>query len=302
MNRTDLSQAKAEVGFLNRMSARSGISRLSQMSIQTRIDTLQNQINKFDNGSYRPAKAVITYKGSPVWGSHGIAAEFGSLATAKFTDAIAAVAASIAGGILAERGPIPNRAQNQILITGHALGSFGFEFEEAPPSEAQLTLEGVTPVAQAFDLVADLLEASVKGDEELSEPLSRISSSRPIAALSEFLEKLASSDAYCTFRSGSHEFSFLNSEQVKLSRARLNPANIYEAPQEFIGQFLGAFPDDRRFEFKTQDGYVIHGRIGREIEEPAVINQHLNRTFTVILNTRKVGNGKPRYSLSQLPW
>lgn len=302
MSRTDLSQAKSELTFLDRISSRSGVSKLSQLSIKTRMETLQGEIDRASrNGSYTPAKAVITYKGTPVWGSHGIAAEFGSLATAKFTDAIAAIAASLSGGILGERGPIPNRSQNQVLITGTALGSFGFEFEEAPPVDAQLPLEGTSSVSQAFDLVADLLEASTKGDEELSEPLSRIGA-RAIGAISEFLDKLASNDAYCTFRSGSHEFSFSSSEQVKISKIRLSPENIHEEPQTFEGQFLGVFPADRRFEFRAQDGHLIHGRIGREIEDPTEINQRLNRTYRVVFDTRRVGNGTPRYSLNQLPW
>lgn len=247
MKRTDLSQAKSELTFLNRISSSPGISKLSKLSIATRIEALKEDIERSSrNGIFVPAKAAITYKGLPVWGSHGVAAEFGSLATAKFADAIAAIAASLSGGILGERGPIPNRAQNQILITGTVLGSFGFEFEEAPPASAQLTLEGTSAVSQAFELMADLLESSTKSDEELSEPLSKIGT-RSIAVVSEFLEKLATNGAYCTFRTGNHEFSFTSAEQIRISKSRLSPENIHESSQTISGQFLGAFPADRRF-------------------------------------------------------
>ncbi|WP_235813270.1 hypothetical protein [Pseudomonas syringae] len=213
---------------------------------------------------------------------------------------MSAIAASL-GGVLNGFGPIPNKAQNQILITGTALGSFGFEFEEAPSAEAQLTLEGTTPVSQAFELVAELLEASTKGDEELSEPASRLGT-RAIGLVAEYLDKLIAYEAFCSVSTRDHVFAFSSVDQVRISRSRLSVENISENDITFIGEFLGAFPADRRFEFKTQDGTVIHGRIAAEIENPAIINAHLNRIFTITVIARTVGNGRPRYTISTLPW
>jgi hypothetical protein len=300
MNRTEFTHSQAEISFLDRISRKPGLSMLAKLSLDSRKHQVSVSLRDPGRGAFSPAKAIVTYRGAPVLGVHGIVADFGSSATQKFSDAVAAIAASISG-ILNDFGPIPNRAQNQILITGTALGSFGFEFEEAPSIDAQLPLEGTTPVSQAFELVAELLEASTKGDEELSEPASRLGT-RAIAMVSEYLDKLIANEAYCAISTKEHVFSFSSVDQVRLSRARLSTENITERPIEFSGEFLGAFPAERKFEFKTQDGGVIHGRISTAIENPAEINTHLNRRFTIQINARTVGRGRPRYTLSAIPW
>ena len=202
---------------------------------------------------------------------------------------------------MGERGRIPNRAQNQILITDVAIGSFGFEFEEAAPADSQLPLEGTSPVAQAFELFAEILEASTKSDEELSEPVSRLGD-RAIAGVVEFLDKMSAYDAYCTFSTKDHRFAFQGVEQVLISKSRLSPENIHEEWVTIAGQFWGVFPADRKFEFVTSEGTLIHGRIDRNVEHPALINQHLNEPVNATFMAKTVGNGRPRYTLSSLPW
>lgn len=300
MNRTEFTHAQAEISFLDRIAQKPGLSDLARLSLESRKNQVSASLRDPDRGAFAPAKAIVTYRGAPVHGVHGIVAEFGSAATTKFSDAIAAIAASLSG-ILNDFGPIPNKAQNQILITGTALGSFGFEFEEAPAAEAQLPLEGTTPVSQAFELVAELLEASTKGDEELSEPASRLGT-RAIAMVSEYLDKLIAYEAYCSVSTQDQIFAFSSVDQVRISRSRLSTDNITERFVEFSGEFLGVFPAERRFEFKTQDGEVLHGRISADVENPAEINTRLNQLFTIKLNARTVGKGRPRYTLTARPW
>ncbi|MDN4148193.1 hypothetical protein QYE80_24620 [Pseudomonas tohonis] len=127
MNRTEFDHAQAEIEFLNRMTKGNRLSDLTRLSLQARLDNISDSLRDPDRGVFEPARAVVTYRGAPVRGVHGILAEFGAIATSKFSDAVAAVAASL-GGVLNDFGPIPNKAQNQILITGTAKGSFGFQF------------------------------------------------------------------------------------------------------------------------------------------------------------------------------
>ncbi|MBH3364810.1 hypothetical protein [Pseudomonas sp. URMO17WK12:I11] len=300
MNRTEFTHARAELSFLDRASKKAGLSDLTRLSLQSRMSKIADSLRDPGQGAYAPAKAIVTYRGAPVRGVHGILAEFGAVATTKFSDAVAAVAASI-GGVLNDFGRIPNRSQNQILITGTAMGSFGFEFEEAPPVDAQLPLEGTTAVSQAFELVAELLEASTKGDEELSEPASRLGT-RELKLISEYLDKLVAYEAFCSLKTRDHAFSFSSVDQVRLSKSRLSIENIVEQEVVFSGEFLGAFPADRRFEFKAADGTILHGRISAEIENPAVINAHLNKAATIKTSARTVGKGRPRYALIAVSW
>src|SRR3989338_1203249 len=299
MDRTEFTHAQAEISFLDRITQNGGLSNLTRLSLQSRMNQVSASLQDPGRGAFAPAKAVVTYRGAPVRGVHGMVAEFGAAVTTKFSDAISAIAASLSG-VLNDFGPIPNKSQNQILITGTALGSFGFEFEEAPSVEAQLPLEGTTPVSQAFELVAELLEASTRGDEELSEPASRLGT-RAIGFVTEYLDKLIAYEAFCSVTTRDHIFAFTSVDQVRISRSRLGVENISEQDVEFSGQFLGAFPAERRFEFQTNDGIVIHGRIAVAIEDPAVINANLNRIFTIKVSVRTVGKGRPRYTITTLP-
>ncbi|CAN7432093.1 hypothetical protein LJR232_002697 [Aquipseudomonas alcaligenes] len=300
MNRTEFDHAQAEIEFLNRMTKGNRLSDLTRLSLQARLDNISDSLRDPDRGVFEPARAVVTYRGAPVRGVHGILAEFGAIATSKFSDAVAAVAASL-GGVLNDFGPIPNKAQNQILITGTAKGSFGFQFEECPPAEAQLPLNGTSSVSQAFELVAELLEASIKGDEELSDPASKLGT-RALALISEYLDKLISYDAYCAVSTKNHFFSFSSVDQVRISKSRLSAENITEDVVYFYGEFLGIFPAERRFEFKSNDGQILHGRISPDVENPAEINAKLNQNFKVRFTSRTVGKGKPRFTLAERPW
>jgi len=299
MNRSEFAHASAELGFLEKQAATPGISRLTLMSIQSRIEQARAYLNENGKHAYRPAKVKLTYRGAPVWGTHGVLAEFGASATKAFSLAITAIAASISGS-LADKGPIPNKLSNQLLITGPARGSFGFELEEIP-ADKQLDIEGTTPVAQAIDIIAELLEATTKSDEELSEPVSRLAD-RAIAAVSDFLSELAESDASCALATGSRRFQFADVEQVRRSKARLSRDNIKEEDETFTGSFVGVLPDKRVFEFKTTGGEVIYGRIPTEISSPNDINGRLYTQFTIVVTARRIGASKPRYRLKALPW
>lgn len=299
MNKSDYLHLASEISFLGGMLKKTGMSKFSAKSIESRLGRAKTLASQYEDTGRAPAKAVITFRGSPVRGTHGIAADFGANATRAFNDAVAAVAASLTGA-LADKGPIPNRPQNQLLITGTALGSFGFVLEEAPEN-SQLMLEGTTAVSQALDIIVDLLEASTKSDEELSESVSKVAN-RAISTVSEFLSQLSDNGASCTLVASGKQFRFSNVEQVILSKARLSLDNIKEHDDVFEGVFLGALPERRTFEFRAADGSVMHGTIAKDVENPGSINDHLRERVRITTHTRIVGSSKPRYSISELPW
>jgi hypothetical protein len=299
MNRSEYVSKSAELGFLEKQAASPGISRLTLMSIQSRIDQARQFLSENSGHAYRPAKVRLTYRGVPVIGTHGVLAEFGAAATKAFSVAITAIAASVSGA-LADKGPIPNRLANQLLITGPARGSFGFELEEIS-AERQLDIEGTTPVAQAIEILTDLLEGTTKSDEELSEPLSRLAD-RAILAVTDFLSELADNDASCALSTETRSFRFADVEQVKRSKARLSRDNIKEEDEVLVGSFLGVLPDKRLFEFRTVDGEVIYGRIPTDISSPNEINRNLSTQVKIVVTARRIGSSNPRYRLKTLPW
>ena len=102
---------------------------LERSGLEARLEDVEHELAKVGAPHREPARPRLTFRGRPVVDQHGIFAEFGTQATSAFTDAVAKVAAGLSGP-LAAMGPIPNRDESQLLITGTALGSFGFELRK----------------------------------------------------------------------------------------------------------------------------------------------------------------------------
>ena len=99
---------------------------IERMSLEARLQASRELLDGLPQESEVP-KARLTFRGRPVLGQHGITADFGARAVGAFSDAFATIAAGLTEGLQA-MGPIPNRDRNQLLLTGTAVGSFGFEF------------------------------------------------------------------------------------------------------------------------------------------------------------------------------
>ena len=244
-------------------------------------------------------KARLTFRGKPVFGSHGIAADFGGKAAGAFSDAFAAVAAGLSEG-LRYMGPIPNRDKNQLLITGTAIGSFGFEFElpAAEPSlfpETEKAQEAMTKIEALFRLAAE------GSDDEVAEVIEEVHP-RAVKKVHDFLELLVQQQAWCGLEFGDRFFRYADYEQIKASCERLKDENIQETEKIYRGEFQGVLPAGRTFEFRlTDQAGLIRGKIDLTIEDPDVLNREwLHKPVTVKLNVLQVGQGRPRFTLMTL--
>jgi hypothetical protein len=162
---------------------------LDRGSFEARLHEVERDLTSIAADTRTPARARLTFRGRPVIGSHGIFAEFGMTATKAFTDVVSRLAA----GPLAPTGPIPDRDQNQLLITSTAIGSFGFELEEY--REEPLLLADESAVAQALERTQQLLEGTAGSDDDLADAAAGVDP-RAIAALRGFLDTLAKHEAY----------------------------------------------------------------------------------------------------------
>ena len=67
-------------------------------------------------------KAKLTFRGKPVFGSHGIGADFGSKGCqCPFLELLQQLLLGLSEN-LQYKGPIPDKQKNQLLITGIADG------------------------------------------------------------------------------------------------------------------------------------------------------------------------------------
>jgi hypothetical protein len=270
---------------------------IERMSFESRLESAKAALAALPQ--HAALKARLTFRGKPVFGSHGIAADFGGKAAGAFSDAFSAVAAGLSEG-LRYMGPIPNRDKNQLLITGTAIGSFGFEFElpAAEPSlfpESEKAQEAMTKIEALFRL------AALGSDDEVSEVIEEVHP-RAVKKVHDFLELLVQQQAWCGLEFGDRHFRYADFEQIRASCERLKDENIQERQEAFRGEFQGVLPTGRTFEFRLADqGGLIRGKVGLTIEDPDLLNREwLHKPVTVKLQAMQLGQGRPRFTLMTL--
>ena len=281
--------------------------------------------------SREPARTCLTFRGKPVVDAHGISADFGATVVKAFTNAVAAIGASQRAP-LGAYGRLPNREDYQLLITDTALGSFGFELEEAPRdnsfSEAPHAdfFRGASPIESAIKQTMSILEATI-GTDETGTNIIADTHPRALKLLRVFLKKLVDQEAVCALEFEDDVFRFSDVGQVRRSEKRLSQdnidkeeresvshfpdvsqarqienrsiqENIDEEEQEISGQFRGVLPTRRTFEFLNEaTEEVISGEIDPAIEDVDEINKILNRPANIKVRSRRVDAARRHYVL-----
>lgn len=300
MDRNEYHSFKAEIKTLEDLLAEIPEQNLlERLSLEARLRSAKSAIE----GAKEPPeafKAQLTFKGKPVLGCHGIAADFGSTASSLFSEVITTIAAGLTGD-LQDTGPIPAKQKNQLLITGTAIGSFGFEYE-LPLLELSNEHLEQSNLEKAIELAQNLFQCSTDGsDDDIAEIMDEISP-RAIKKTAEFLSYVKKHDAWCAIDFKNRSFHFQDLEQISNSSRRLQENNIRESTQDFKGEFQGILPASRTFEFKCKDSTtIIKGKISQNIAIPDELNRkYLHKPIQVVMHVTQFGNGKPRYSLSSL--
>lgn len=297
MNFQEYQHLLAERGELERLLKKTPTNHvIDRISLKSRLESVNAEIEKTPAHKREPLRARLTFRGKPVVGSHGIFVEFGSNVVNKFADVVAAFAASQTGP-LGSTGAIPNRNQNQLLVTGTAVGSFGFELEEHIEVD-QLALDIPSPIGEAMEQARALMQASVGTDDELADAASELDP-RAVKELHGFIKVLADQEAVCALAFGDKNFRFQGVGEVRRSVERLSQDNLHEGEETFIGIFLGVRPEIRDFEFRIQpDDKIIRGKVSKSIGNAAEINRHhLEKLCRISVQMTQVGNGRPRYVL-----
>lgn len=300
MNIQEYRQLQAErtalARLLDELPASSVIER---MGLESRKKEVEGALASQPAPFREPVRAILTFRGKPIVGSHGVFAEFGAAAVNAFADAVSAIGASQIRP-LGARGAIRSHDDYQLLITGTALGSFGFELEEAPKDNEVLFAE-VSPVESAIEKAKAIMEASVGSDDELADAIFEVDP-RALEALRAFLRTMVDQEAVCALDFKDQVFHFADVGQVRQSLDRLGQNNIHEDEKQIEGAFQGVLPKRRTFEFRiaaTEE--IISGKVGVGIPDASVINHILEQARTIRVHTTRVGNGRPRYVLLKFP-
>lgn len=272
-------------------------SMIERLGLESRKKEIDEALASRTAPSREPVRARLTFRGKPIIGSHGVFAEFGAAVVNAFADAVSAIGSSQAGPPLGARGAIRNHDEYQLLITGTALGSFGFELEEAPQNDEELFVDPSSALESAIERAKAIMEASVGSDDELADAISELDP-RALEALRAFLRTMVDQEAACALDFNGQMFRFSDAGQVRQSLDRLGQNNIDEENQQIEGAFQGVLPKRRTFEFKiaaTED--IISGKVGVGIRDASVINHFLDQPATISVHTTRVGHGRPRFVL-----
>lgn len=271
---------------------------IERMSLEARLQASRQLLDKLPQESEAP-KARLTFRGKPVLGRRGITADFGARAAGAFSDAFTTIAAGLTEGLQA-MGPIPNRDRNQLLLTGTAIGSFGFEFE-LPVCQGTL-FPAEENAREAMLKIEELFRLSAEGsDDDIAEVIAEIHP-RAVKKVFEFLDLLVQQQAWCGLEFGSRSFHYENYEQLRQSSFRLRAENIREREENYRGKFQGILPAGRTFEFQLRDHEgLIRGKIDETAGDPDILNRQWLYTPAILtLKVMQVGEGQPRFTLMSL--
>ncbi|MER2507230.1 MAG: hypothetical protein ABTQ27_00560 [Amaricoccus sp.] len=248
--------------------------------------------------SSEPEQTRLTFRGAPVFRSHGVAADFGAKASGYFAEAFAAILAGMRDK-LRYMGPIPDKTGNQLLITGVAVGSFGFEFE-LPTLDPNLFSES-GGAEEAMEILLLLFEKSAEGtDDEIAEIVCSVHP-RAVKKVVEFLEFMTKRGAWCGLEFKNHFFRYSDLEQLQYAKARLSEGNIKNTTELYEGRFEGSLPKPRTFQFlPADDDTPIIGRFDANIDPHAINREWLGRLVSVQFDVVQVGQGRPRFTLLDL--
>lgn len=271
---------------------------VDRMSLESRLESVQTAISKVDTRRL-VKKTIFTFRGKPVHKSHGITAEFSGKAIDSLNNMIASVVASLNDN-LRFSGPIPNRDQHQLLITGTATGSFGFELELPEPNYDLLAERNGTE--GAIEDIQKLLQYSIDGtDEQISYVINEIHP-RAVRKVHDFLELMLRSEALFAMEFNKKLTRIDSQEVLNKLITRLAEENISEFIEEYRGEFRGVLPNSRTFEFmEYPDKNLIKGKIDHTFEDPDVINrEYLHKPVTVEFKVIQFGQAKPKYTVQDI--
>lgn len=277
---------------------------IDRLSLEGRLEEVEKQLKDYEGFSPRRIEGSLTFEGNPVVGSHGIDAEFGSRAVSAFSKAVSLVGAGDQGP-LRSKGRVSQKDKYRLLITGTALGSYGFRVEAASQEPVP---KGEIPLGEsAIIRVKRILEASVRTDEELANTIGEMDN-RALKGVHDFLKTVADSKAVCTLTFNGDEFRFHDPGQVRHSQTRLSRDHIKEEIVTITGKVLGFFPHIPRVQLQTTSKESIFwgsdfGTIVEAKVDPMIAHSFddlIDRTVTVEARTRRVGSSKPSFTLTKL--
>ena len=232
---------------------------LGRRSLTARRDIIVQELDTLIAQAQPSARAAVYFGGAPVVGSHGVDAAFASKALANYEDFVTKIWGQRQHGNLPPSGPVRDRREARLHITGVVRGSFGFELAEL---ERPISSEGVL-LREAVDLATRAIIAASESDDALADAAEDLDG-RAFAALREFFTVLKKAGASVRVVTDDLDRSF-DVSTVLAAAERTQGTLTEEQDVPVPGEFLGVLPERRTFEFRRDDGTVLRGRVSDEM-------------------------------------
>ena len=246
-----------------------------------------------------PNTIHISFQGEPVVDGAGIDTNFAGKTTTAFSESTAITIASSTGE-LKDIGAIPHRGLSQPILFGITRGAFGFQVK-LPTATIIDRADGqtVNPAVRAVQMIQDLVQASIEGDDENLAELVAQMHPRAVRKVAEFLSILKNNQAQVVIGLNGREVALRNADEVERATRRLAPRNIQETTNLIAGVLIGMVPARRFFEFQipgSDDN--IEGRIGLEVQDPyRMAALYTNTQVRASIRRAQIGRGQPKYTL-----
>jgi hypothetical protein len=237
---------------------------LMSVGLAEREEELKEKLDALPLGT-KEARTVLFFSGEPVRGSVGIDAGFAGRVLEPFQNMVMADHADRWHGTVGSRGRRPGEAESRLLLTGLPRGSVGLELTRAENDE--LFEEG--QLADTLAHVTRLVTAAARSDEDFAAELDQ-TAPRVIQNLREFLEVVAKGKAGLRLESGDLR-CVMNPVEAHAAFERVAGTITKDEPIELAGIFKGVLLEEWRFNFVTEDGHSVGGKIDENLTEEQVI-------------------------------
>jgi hypothetical protein len=254
------------------------------IGMRERLLQLKDELARFEGTHDTFAETILYFGGAPVEGSSGISAAFASDALGRYQDLITSVFASEKCKTqLSDTGPLPCRQESTLHITGTPRGSFGFQLKEIVPQGLLLN----SGLQDAVEKATSLIELAKGADQEKFQDAIAEEDQRVLGFLKAFLKTLSSAKSSARIVTRQHDVS-LDSDSVTDAHNNVELTTVTNFTTEVRGEFKGARIISRDFDFVSDEGVTIKGKISQEIPDDRIHKMDLEYTGTKCVATMLV--------------
>jgi hypothetical protein len=291
---------QAQILETDRLIQLTGDHPLMAPALAQRKAEFENELKELPPPSKQPPRTVLFFAGGPVLGTRGIDAQFASSIINHFVQMVKSQYAAVKHGGVGTRGIRRGEAEAGLMLTGTPRGSFGLELSQ--PACEDWVASG--QVADVLVQLTKLIESAGKDDESFAFALDDVSP-RVLQRLKEFFKVASDGKARMRIVSGDLECQ-LDETNIAQAFERVREAKTEDNTVEWPGIFRGATLDTWRFDFRTDDGNNITGRMGENVTDEQALNMirfadlPCVATLHQTLVTTRSGILRTRYELNAL--